>query len=216
MGICKIWILNLLSFILLVFIICLGGCGTTGKRTDVDVDINYNITAAGNVIIKPALDQQSTTGNIEDLATDNRPNVPVDLRLTKPADVLQQAIVDTVDEAIFDQAVKIAPPVVIEPGPVPDSDLDKKIIESLKMIPYEDKSGGWMSRPGKDYSPLIIVFNNGCGALDVPDPAVGVFITRDQAVFFPHDPQKPNNMHGAALIHTRKGCVSTEATVYQL
>ena len=166
----QIWMLFLIGLI----VVLLAGCGTTGKRTDVDVDIEYNIWATGNVIIKPAVDQQSTTGDIEDLATDNKPNVPVDLQLTKPADVLQSAIIETVDGAILEQAGKIKPPDVVEPAPVPIPDpiLDKNKIESVRMVPYEDKSGGWMRKPGKDYKgPLRIVFYNGCGVLDVPDPA---------------------------------------------
>jgi len=217
MVIRKIWLFYLLSFLLWMVLVLLTGCGTTGKRTDVDVDINYNITAAGDVIIKPAVDQQSTTGDIKDLATDNRPNTPVDLQLTKPADVLQQAVSEKVNETILDQADKIKPPAVGEPAPVPDPILDKKIIESVNMVPYEDKSGGWMGMPGKEYKgPLHIVFNNGCGVLDVPDPAKGVFVTREQKVFFPFAPDNPTNMGGRALIHTAKGCVATEAIVYQL
>jgi len=58
----------------------LSGCAqTTGKRTEVPTEIvirdNYNCL----ITISPVVDQESLTGDIKELSSDNRPDIPIEL-----------------------------------------------------------------------------------------------------------------------------------------
>lgn len=201
---------------LLFVVILVSGCGTYGKKVDVKLDFVYNITTTGAVTISPTVDQKSLTGDIRDLKTDNRPDIPVKLEFPKPADILQQSIEGAVDSKILKKAEEIIVPPV-EPPAEPST--DQKI--TLQKAIDSERKFNWLPVSGASIDSAIDVEFPECDyTLHVPNSryawgADGDASNYNQSYYFSGNPDLQKDINnscpgGCASIFAPPAC--TQAT----
>lgn len=158
-----------LGIVLCMFLLV--SCGTTGKRTDIDIRIT--VTAQGDVAISPLIDQESLMGDVRDLSTSYDPNVPVDLNFSlTPEQQLVEAGKSLAAAKIVKEAIAIEEDtdevIIITPDNEKIFVPPEKTRYSMEYLSKHNRSHVWFPWTGKE-GRLVLAWPECNNELHVPD-----------------------------------------------
>ena len=196
----------------------LSGCGTTGKETVIRTVFEIHNNENCRIVISPGIDQASKMGDLSDISTDNRPDMPWNLTVPLSGG---GALGDVIP--ILTPKDKPGKSPVLKPDPV------KKKLEIASLKLEDDGKGpqlySWWNHTGSYYGGPVIVTVEGCGTYTIPD-ATRKWMPdmkkshHDQFTWFSgvkdqttETGMQRDTFQGRASMFTRPGCTAETATL---
>ena len=198
----------------LVAVLLLAGCGTTGKNVESDLAIYDNENCL--ILILPAI--ETSSGDAANTSANRTDTVLKDLiklpdKLAAAASALEAAGGTVAAGKILDEVA------VLDPV---ESETTTPVVETISLRPIDNRSFEWLPETGAAYGKnVLFVFDNDCGQLLVPDCSVshtpsGNVSDHNQIVFFCGTDFAPGSAeynNGRASIFTAPGCVASKVTI---